>query len=125
MPDVYEAIAAIAEAAESQSQPVSAADVFTATSTRRDRMITVMVENVFEIAQRGVVATGTVVGGTLTTGMSLRVERANGDDLVSTCEAIERGRELLPSASDGETVGVLLAGLTTEDIESGDRLITD
>ncbi len=74
------------------------------------------VEDVFLIANRGVVATGRVENGALRVGDTVHI---NGGPAV-TVDAIEKFRKQLDEASAGENVGVLMRSIDKDQISRGD-----
>ncbi len=80
------------------------------------------VEDVFFISRRGLVATGRVQAGTLTTGLEVRVVRAGQVVATAKAKAIEQFRAQADTATVGQNVGVLLDGLASGDVARGDVL---
>ncbi len=76
------------------------------------------VEDVFTIRDRGVVATGCIASGTLRVGDLVQI---NGGPAVPV-DAIEMFRKRLDEASAGDTVGVLMASIEKSQINRGDTL---
>ena len=74
------------------------------------------IESVFSITGRGTVATGTVEGGPVSIGDKLFVLHADGRRSETTVKGIERFRRLLTVAEPGEAIGLLLSGVTKEDL---------
>jgi len=67
------------------------------------------VEDVFTITGRGTVATGRVTKGRIAVGDDVSFKSAKGDVIKSRINAIEAFRKTVKEASEGETVGLLLA----------------
>ena len=80
------------------------------------------VQDTFSIARRGLVATGRVEAGTLSTGMEVRVVRAGQVVATARVKAIEQFRTQTDTATVGQNVGVLLDGLGTGSVLRGDVL---
>jgi elongation factor Tu len=80
------------------------------------------VENVFFIHGRGVVVTGLIADGMVTVGDRIELVRTNGTHRIVEVKGVETFRKVLTSASAGDNVGILLAGLQKEDISHGDIL---
>ena len=80
------------------------------------------VEDVFFISRRGLVATGRVQSGTLTTGVEVRVVRAGQVVATAKVTGIEQFRARADTATVGQNVGVLLDGLAREAVARGDVL---
>lgn len=76
------------------------------------------VEDVFLIAKRGVVVTGTVIRMTFSIGQ--KVFWINeGKRNESVIAGIECHRKMIDEAKDGDTVGILLRGIANQDISQG------
>ncbi|HZU74779.1 MAG TPA: EF-Tu/IF-2/RF-3 family GTPase [Acidimicrobiales bacterium] len=86
-------------------------------------MTVLTVEDVFDVPGRGVVVTGTLVGGSLRSGTPVVLQRANGRDRHCVCIGIEQFRRLLEEANEGELVGLLLADLTASDVDPDDQVV--
>lgn len=78
------------------------------------------VADVFVIANRGTVVTGTVESGVAVVGTRVVVERAGRPPLAAEVAAIEMFRKRLQQASAGDNVGLLFRDLTRADIATGD-----
>jgi translation elongation factor EF-Tu-like GTPase len=75
------------------------------------RDIDMRIERLIEIRDRGTVVVGTIVKGSVQTDDVLDLR-----GVVARCSAIERYRELLPSATEGDRVGLLLDGVRPADL---------
>ncbi len=75
-----------------------------------------MVEDVFAIKGRGVVATGKITSGVIKTGDPLSIRRADGSTVECTCAGVEMFRSVLNEARAGDNVGILLKGVEKEDV---------
>jgi translation elongation factor EF-Tu-like GTPase len=80
------------------------------------------VEDTFVITGRGLVATGRVESGTLSTGMEVRVVRDGHVVATTTVNGIEQFRKVTDTATTGENIGVLLKGLEGGVVSRGDVL---
>jgi translation elongation factor EF-Tu-like GTPase len=80
------------------------------------------VEDVFFITGRGVVVTGRVESGTVRVGMQVNVVRDGGVAITTTVTGVEMFRKVLDSATTGDNVGLLLKGLSKEQLHSGDLI---
>ena len=80
------------------------------------------VEDTFQITGRGLVATGRVEAGSLSTGSEVRVVRAGQVVATTTVTAIEQFRSRTDVATVGQDVGVLLGDLGTGSVARGDVL---
>jgi translation elongation factor EF-Tu-like GTPase len=75
------------------------------------RDIDMRIERLIEIRDRGTVVVGTIVKGSVQTDDVLDLR-----GVVARCSAIERYRELLPSAREGDRVGLMLDGVRPADL---------
>ena len=82
------------------------------------------VEDVFAITGRGTVVTGSVETGTLSVGQQVELVRDGGVFATTEVSGIEKFRATLETAGPGERVGLLLRGLTREQVHSGDVVQT-
>jgi elongation factor Tu len=80
------------------------------------------VQDVYSVKGRGTVVTGVVEFGSLHRGDVVRQTRPDGTTREITVTGIEAFRKVSETASNGERVGLLLAGLGREDIGAGDVL---
>ncbi len=80
------------------------------------------VEDVFAIQNRGTVVTGRVASGTVRVGMQVNVVRDGGVAFTTEVSGVEMFRKVLDSASAGDNVGLLLKGLSREQLHSGDLI---
>lgn len=71
------------------------------------------------ISGRGLVAVGTVSGGTFRVGDSVR----NGSGRTFRIAGIEMFRKVMDAASDGDSAGFLLEGASKQDIRKGGALV--
>jgi len=78
------------------------------------------IEDVFSIAGRGTVVTGVVQSGSVRTGESLLVLKPDGSQLPTRCQGIEAFRRVIDEARPGDRVGLLLEGLSKDQVERGD-----
>jgi translation elongation factor EF-Tu-like GTPase len=82
------------------------------------------VADVFVIAGRGTVVTGTVEAGAVTVGARVTVERAGRPPLAVEVAGIEMFRRTIRRAGTGDSVGLLFRGLTRAEIVAGDVVLT-
>ncbi len=80
-------------------------------------------EGVFSLAGRGIAVTGEVALGEVHTGDSVKIMKSNGYNTNCTVVAIEQFRKMLDSAKKGDKIGLILSGITKEQIEVGDKVI--
>jgi elongation factor Tu len=80
------------------------------------------VEDIFSIHGRGTVVTGRVQSGTVRVGMDVNVIRDGGVATTTTVTGVEMFRKVLDSATAGDNVGLLLKGLSKEQLRAGDLL---
>lgn len=88
-------------------------------ATAEFRMV---VQDVFAITGRGVVAAGRIEAGIVAVDTPVAVERDGREVGTSEVIGIERGRKILTEAEAGHEVGLLLRGLRREDVVAGDVL---
>lgn len=79
-----------------------------------------VVKDCFAITGRGVVVTGTVESGTIAVGSRANLERSGQVLRSLEIGGIERSRNVVNSATAGESVGLLLRGVAKGDIVRGD-----
>jgi translation elongation factor EF-Tu-like GTPase len=80
------------------------------------------VEDIFSITGRGTVVTGRVASGTVRVGMQVNVVRDGGVAFTTEVSGVEMFRKVLDSATAGDNVGLLLKGLSKEQLHEGDLL---
>lgn len=80
------------------------------------------VQDVFTITGRGTVITGQVASGSVRVGDTVTLLRTDGTCREVVIAGIEMFRKLLDIAQAGDNVGLLLRGLTKNDISRGDIL---
>lgn len=78
------------------------------------------VEDIFSIQNRGTVVTGRIESGTVRVGMQVDVVRAGGVATTTTVTGVEMFRKALDTATAGDNVGLLLKGLSREQLQQGD-----
>jgi len=101
---------------------LDAIDSFIPTPEREvDKPFLMPVEDVFTITGRGTVATGRVERGVVKTGDEVEVVGLK-DTVKSVVTGVEMHRKTLDSGIAGDNVGVLLRGLSREDIDRGQVL---
>lgn len=83
-----------------------------------------VVSDVFVIARRGTVVTGTVESGVLGMGARVTIERPGRPPLAAEVAAIEMFRRKVRSAAAGDPVGLLFPGLARGDVTAGDVVRT-
>lgn len=76
------------------------------------------IDGVFHLEGRGVVATGTVESGGIHVGDEVYIS-GNNKSLYATVTGIEMFRKLLDQAEEGDNCGVLLRGVTEDEVEEG------
>lgn len=81
------------------------------------------IEDVFTITGRGTVVTGRVSRGEVRTGQRVTLLRDGRLLAHSQVAGIEASREQRTTASTGDLVGLLLAGVTRQDLERGDVVV--
>ena len=97
-------------------------DDYIPTPTRdTDKPFLMPVEDVFTITGRGTVATGRVERGQVKVGDNVEIVGIN-DTLTSVVTGVEMFRKLLDYAEAGDNIGVLLRGVSRDQIERGQVL---
>ena len=82
------------------------------------------ITDVFMITGRGVVVTGRVEKGSIRVRDSVLVSTKNGSYKTVTITGIEQFRKSCDIASEGESCGIMLSGITKDDIKRDGILTT-
>ncbi len=113
------AIAGTPEGEKAISDLLEALDTFVPEPVREnDKPFLMCIEDVFTIEGRGTVVTGRVERGTLVKMSEVEIVGLK-ETRKTTATDIEMFRRLLDSATSGDNVGVLLRGITKNDVERG------
>ena len=80
------------------------------------------VDDVFSIAKRGTVVTGTIESGRLRVGDEVAVNGKNGEKRIVVA-GIEAFRKILSEANAGDAVGILFKDITKQDVQRGDVIL--
>ena len=104
---------------DSKDVDVLLAEADAASPTGPFRMV---VEDVFTIKGRGTVATGRIETGRVAVGQQVRILRAGTVLGSTTVSAVEMFRERRETASAGENVGLLLDGVSGDNVMRDDVL---
>ena len=113
------AIAGKPEGEKAIADLLEALDTFLPEPVREnDKPFLMCIEDVFTIEGRGTVVTGRVERGTLNKMSEIEIVGLK-DTRKTTATDIEMFRKLLDSATSGDNVGVLLRGVTKDDVERG------
>ncbi len=88
-----------------------------------DPSFRMIVEDVFSIRNRGTVVTGKIETGTLKVGDEVVIRRKDGEK-TTTVAGIEAFRKVLHQANPGDMVGIFLKGISREDIQHGDKILS-
>ena len=75
------------------------------------------IEDVFTIAGRGTVVTGTVVNGTISVGESVVI-----NNKTFVVKGLESYKKMISTASEGMGIGMLLQGVEQGDLKAGDMV---
>lgn len=80
-----------------------------------------LVEDVFSITGRGIVATGKVYKGSASVGDAVKIAGLEIDPVLvdSSIVAIEQFRKMCDTANAGENVGIFLSGISRKDVARG------
>lgn len=81
------------------------------------------VEQVFKIKARGVVITGEVAQGEVSVGEGVKIIKSNGQRIESTVVVIKQFGKCFDKAKKGDKIGLILAGVTNEQISAGDIIV--
>ena len=79
-----------------------------------------MVEDVFTITGRGTVVTGRVTNGTVRVGDDVTISPSG---IRTTVTGIEQFRKSLDYAQEGDNAGLLLRGVSRDQVHRGDLII--
>ena len=79
-----------------------------------------IVEDVFTITGRGTVITGRVISGSVRVGDNVTILPTG---ISTTVTGIEQFRKMLDYAQEGDNVGLLLKGISREQVHRGNILI--
>ncbi len=80
------------------------------------------VEDIFMIRGRGIVVVGSIKSGVLKVGDKITVKGQTGEK-EATVTGLEMFGKKAKEAKAGEKIGVLLDGITQDEIQQGDRLV--
>jgi translation elongation factor EF-Tu-like GTPase len=80
------------------------------------------VEDVFSITGRGTVVTGRITTGTVSVGDQVLIMRAGQQIAMTRVTGVEAFRKVLTTAGAGENVGLLLEGISREQVLAGDLI---
>ena len=81
-----------------------------------------VVEDVFTITGRGTVVTGRIETGVIQIGDEVIIQRVNGESFRTVVTGVEMFRKLLKTAQAGDNVGLLLRGISRNQVERGDTI---
>ncbi len=84
-----------------------------------DRPFLMPIEGVYSIEGRGTVVTGLIERGRIALGEKLEIVGLSQDAVSTTCTGIERFKRPQPSAEAGANVGLLLRGVTRDQVRRG------
>ncbi len=84
-----------------------------------DKDFLMPVEDVFTITGRGTVATGRIESGIALTGDSIDIIGMGAEKLKSTITGVEMFRKILDRGEAGDNVGLLLRGISKEEVSRG------
>merc|ERR1739836_261792 len=84
-----------------------------------DKPFLMAVEDVFSITGRGTVATGRIERGVVKVGENVEIVGLSEETKTTTITGIEMFQKTLDEGYAGDNVGILLRGVTREEIERG------
>ena len=82
------------------------------------------IEDVFSITGRGTVVTGYVAHGSARVGDNVLIKYITGDTIPTKIVGIEQFRKQCDIANEGENCGILLHGVSKNDVLRGSSLIS-
>ena len=103
----------------SKDVDVLLAEANAASPTGPFRMV---VQDVFTITNRGTVATGRIETGSVRVGQEVRIVRAGTVLSTTSVTGVEMFRKVLDTASVGDNVGLLLRGVSGDNVMRDDVL---
>ena len=103
----------------SKDVDVLLAEANAASPTGPFRMV---VQDVFTITNRGTVATGRIETGSVRVGQAVRIVRAGTVLSTTSVTGVEMFRKVLDTASAGDNVGLLLQGVSGDNVMRDDVL---
>jgi elongation factor Tu len=103
----------------SKDVDVLLAEANAASPTGPFRMV---VQDVFTITNRGTVATGRIETGSVRVGQEVRIVRAGTVLSTTSVTGVEMFRKVLDTASAGDNVGLLLRGVSGDNVMRDDVL---
>ena len=77
------------------------------------------IDGVFTISGRGTCVTGIIASGSMAVGDEVEIVAPDGTKRKTSIMAIEQFHKLLDQANEGDSVGVLLRGVSKKDVEAG------
>ncbi len=86
-----------------------------------DKPVLMPIEDVFSISGRGTVVTGKIERGRIKPGEEIEIVGIKGTQK-TTCTAVEMFKKELPEGEAGENVGILLRGITKDQVQRGQVL---
>ena len=104
---------------DSKDVDVLLAEANAASPTGPFRMV---VQDVFTITNRGTVATGRIETGSVRVGQEVRIVRAGTVLSTTSVTGVEMFRKVLETASAGDNVGLLLQGVSGDNVMRDDVL---
>ncbi len=84
-----------------------------------DRPFLMPIEDVFTITGRGTVVTGRVEQGTIHPSDKVELVGVKDEIQTTTCTGVEMFRKLMDEGQAGDNVGLLLRGISRDDVERG------
>ncbi len=87
-----------------------------------DRSFQMPIENVFAISGRGTVVTGKITSGRVRSGDSVDIVGLGGSLRTVVCTQVETFGQILDEGTAGENVGLLLRGVSRDEVQRGQVL---
>jgi elongation factor Tu len=88
-----------------------------------DPLFRMVIQDVFSIAKRGTVVTGTIEAGSLQVGDEVLI-RGKGSEKKTVVAGIELFRKVQQQAHEGDSVGILLKDITKSDVARGYEIVS-
>ena len=82
-----------------------------------------LIDSVFSLSGRGTAVTGHIESGRISVNDCVKILSDDGNEICCTVIEIEQFRKKLNSAKKGEHIGLILSGVTKQQIQRGDMVI--
>lgn len=82
-----------------------------------------LIEDVFVMSGRDLVVIGKMESGIFRIGEQVKVQKPDGCQLATTIVGIEQFRKMCNSIKTGDNAGVMLQGLSRNEVQAGDYIV--